>query len=685
MKRKRDLMLAGVAVLLTIILSWQGFSAMRNYALASVHQESSERLLETIRSLRVAIDQYRYLPFLLSQNRDVKQLLLVPDADNQVRVSRLLEQTNLIAGSAALLILDDQGDIVAYSNWRDTKSMRIDRYRTSPFYREALSGEQGPYFVIDKTTQRPAYYLSAPIYQNQQLIGVAVLRLNIATLREQLSNESLFYVSDSNNRLLLSSPSFEQSHTWPLDESEPQYLFDGRQINVSRYGNQYWLLQGVLLDDLQWHVGVLSSIQGANLRSVYVALSITGACMAFALLFLYLREAHLKRRSQQETVLAQRESEQRQRHIINTAQVGLITVDSVGRILSINSMVMQQFGVSQSLINQSPLTTLFADIDQFTPLKRMLDVLRRREFSPITGYEVVGQRSDGSRFPMLFSIRMMTATPETIYLVTIIDITRRKRLEHALQEANESLEQKVSDRTLALKTAQTELLQAEKMAAMGRMSTAIVHELNQPLTAMRNYLAILRQIRENSDMFSDNLQRLNLLVDRMASITGQLKTFAYKKTEVSGSIDINSVVQPVLSMFTEQMNDSGITLIVEEPSMAICVRGDQVRLEQVFVNLIGNACDALAHTVHESPTIKLSITADATWVNLVISDNGDGVSDDALAHVFEPFYTTKQMGSGLGLGLSIVDNIIRDLGGRISASNDPEGGLSISVTLPRAG
>lgn len=91
---------------------------MRNYELANLHKAGSERLLETIRSLRVAIDQYRYLPFLLSQNRDVKQLLLVPDADNQVRVSRLLEQTNLVAGSAALLILDEQGDIVAYSNWR---------------------------------------------------------------------------------------------------------------------------------------------------------------------------------------------------------------------------------------------------------------------------------------------------------------------------------------------------------------------------------------------------------------------------------------------------------------------------------------------------------------------------------------------------------------------------------------
>ncbi|QLE97347.1 sensor histidine kinase [Neptunomonas phycophila] len=684
-KRKHDLFLGGIAVLFVAFLSWQGFTTMRNYELANLHKAGSERLLETIRSLRVAIDQYRYLPFLLSQNRDVKQLLLVPDADNQVRVSRLLEQTNLVAGSAALLILDEQGDIVAYSNWRENTSLPRDRYRDAAFYREALSGEQGPYFVIDKSTMRPAYYLSAPIYQSQKLIGVAVLRLNIATLREQLSNESLFYVADANDSLLLTSPSFDQEHIWPLAPGHVELLLDGREITLGKHKGEYWLVQAVKLDDLQWQVGVLSPIQSANLRSAYVALSIAGVCMVLALLFLYLREAQLKRRSQRETVNAQRESEQRQRRIINTAQVGLITVDSAGKILSINSMVMQQFGVSQSLIERSPLTILFADIDQFSPLKRMLDVLKRREFSPITGYEVVGQRSDGSRFPMMFSIRMMSTAPETTYLVTIIDITRRKRLEHALQEANESLEQKVSERTLALKNAQAELLQAEKMAAMGRMSTAIVHELNQPLTAMRNYLAMLRQIREHPDMFNDNLQRLNQLVDRMASLTGQLKTFAYKKVEVTGAVDLQSVIPSVLTMFNAQMKANEIRSVIQMPETSIRVKGDQVRLEQVLVNLIGNACDALEEAAQDHPSVlTVTVSTELKWAHILISDNGDGVSEEALAHLFEPFYTTKSMGSGLGLGLSIVDNILRDLGGKISARNNSEGGLGVLVTLPLA-
>jgi len=512
-----------------------------------------------------------------------------------------------------------------------------------------------------------------------------VLRLNIATLREQLSNESLFYVADANDSLLLTSPSFDQEHIWPLEPGHVELLLDGREITLGKHKGEYWLVQAVKLDDLQWQVGVLSPIQSANLRSAYVALSIAGVCMVLALLFLYLREAQLKRRSQRETVNAQRESEQRQRRIINTAQVGLITVDSAGKILSINSMVMQQFGVSQSLIERSPLTILFADIDQFSPLKRMLNVLKRREFSPITGYEVVGQRSDGSRFPMMFSIRMMSTAPETTYLVTIIDITRRKRLEHALQEANESLEQKVSERTLALKNAQADLLQAEKMAAMGRMSTAIVHELNQPLTAMRNYLAMLRQIREHPDMFNDNLQRLNQLVDRMASLTGQLKTFAYKKVEVTGAVDLQSVIPSVLTMFSAQMKANEIRSVIQIPETSIRVKGDQVRLEQVLVNLIGNACDALDEAAQDHPSVlTVTVSTELKWAHILISDNGDGVSEEALAHLFEPFYTTKSMGSGLGLGLSIVDNILRDLGGKISARNNSEGGLGVLVTLPLA-
>ncbi|WP_370232815.1 sensor histidine kinase, partial [Neptunomonas phycophila] len=288
-------------------------------------------------------------------------------------------------------------------------------------------------------------------------------------------------------------------------------------------------------------------------------------------------------------------------------------------------------------------------------------------------------------FQMMFSIRMMSTAPETTYLVTIIDITRRKRLEHALQEANESLEQKVSERTLALKNAQADLLQAEKMAAMGRMSTAIVHELNQPLTAMRNYLAMLRQIREHPDMFNDNLQRLNQLVDRMASLTGQLKTFAYKKVEVTGAVDLQSVIPSVLTMFSAQMKANEIRSVIQIPETSIRVKGDQVRLEQVLVNLIGNACDALDEAAQDHPSVlTVTVSTELKWAHILISDNGDGVSEEALAHLFEPFYTTKSMGSGLGLGLSIVDNILRDLGGKISARNNSEGGLGVLVTLPLA-
>ncbi|BBB30236.1 sensor histidine kinase [Neptunomonas japonica] len=716
---RRPVIIFIIAALCSLVVSWQAYIYTRGWGLVQIHQHGSSRLLDTISALRVAIDQYRYLPFLLSQNRDVKDLLVQSNPSKVIKVSRYLEQTNLVAGSAALIVLDLKGEVVAYSNWRERGATARRYYQNAPFFLQALSGEQGRYFMVDDSATQPSYYLSAPIYHRQQLIGVSVMKLDVSALKEQLSLEYAFYVADQHGQLLFTSLALLQeaglprsglksfgvsgsefktsASAWSHGSVIDEKLFDDRDISIWKLDGKEQLNESVMLDDLKWEVGVLSPIKAAEQRAVYAGFTVAGGCLAFALLVLYLREYRLKRRSQALVLRAQRDSEQRQRYIINTAQVGLITVDKQGVIVFVNPMVMQQFGVSLSLIMGRPLAALFADIDQFTPLKRWLEGLSHGEFTPITGYEVVGRRSDGSVFPVLFSIRMMTAAPQVSYLVTMIDITRRKRLEYKLREVNESLETKVLQRTQALEAAQNELIQAEKLAALGRMSTAMVHELNQPLTAMRNYLAIIRRLSDQPGLQNENLNRVNGLVDKMALITGQLKTFAYKSAGASGLVELVFSIQHILGQYKERFVEQSIDCSFEHELTCYWVHGDEIRIEQVLVNLITNACDAMLQlpSGQISMTLRLldndrqSIDQDLEspchdWVVLNIRDTGEGATDEQLAHMFEPFYTTKSMGDGLGLGLPIVQGIVRDLGGIVDVVRNQEQGLCFSVSLPLA-
>ncbi|MBR9884086.1 MAG: PAS domain S-box protein [Oceanospirillales bacterium] len=436
-----------------------------------------------------------------------------------------------------------------------------------------------------------------------------------------------------------------------------------------------------MLDDLNWRVSVLGDARIVRQQQRIAAGAIGGAGFALALLFLYLRESRQKRVLQLEQARERALSQERQRDMISTAQVGLINVDAAGLIQFINPMAMQQFGVSLELMRNRAVEELLSG-GSSELLRETLANLGTDRFQPLTGAEMVGRRADGTLFPMMVSVRGMTDHPELGYLVTIIDISRRKRLEQALREANESLEHKVAERTRALEEAQAELVQAGKLAALGRMSASVVHELNQPLTAIRTYLAICRRQLDKPDQQRENLRQLESLIDRMALITGQLKTFAYRKPEQVGPVPVAQSIDQVLAMFRGRFGEMNLQLEYDAPESGLHLAGDQARFEQVLINLVKNACDAMQP--NPGPHIlSLTVGADDTAVTLRVADNGLGIASEHQSQLFEPFFTTKEVGSGLGLGLAIVKSIVRDLGGDIRAFNRPEGGACFELKLKR--
>lgn len=278
--------------------------------------------------------------------------------------------------------------------------------------------------------------------------------------------------------------------------------------------------------------------------------------------------------------------------------------------------------------------------------------------------------------------------------------TERRR---TLAQANKQLERRVAERTAALRgsnmelrreaaereeaqaalrRAQADLVQAGKLSALGQMSAGISHELNQPLMAIRSFAENAVQFAERGkpERAKENLTRISEMAQRMARIIQNLRAFARQESAPQTRVALGAVIEQALELTRPYLQDAGVTLHYDAPSGEIWVRGGEVRLGQVFVNLITNAVDAMAG--QETKELHVSVSDDDP-LTVNIRDTGPGI--EMPDKVFDPFYTTKSAGetAGMGLGLSISYGIVQSFGGQIKGSNWADDGALFSVTLER--
>ena len=257
-----------------------------------------------------------------------------------------------------------------------------------------------------------------------------------------------------------------------------------------------------------------------------------------------------------------------------------------------------------------------------------------------------------------------------------------QRESEILRDLNTRLQREISEREKMQKTlevAEQSLAQSSKLAALGEMSAAVSHELNQPLAAMKTYLAgaALLIRRNRTDEALAAFDRIDGLIERMGAITRQLKSYARKGDARSQPLDMSDALTSALSMMEPQLKHSNVRIRQILPDQSVLVIGDRMRIEQVLVNLLRNALDALKSV--SDPEIEVILSKGET-VTLSVRDNGPGIND--LDLLFEPFHTTKEPGDGVGLGLAISSGIVADFGGRITARNASDGGAVFEVTLP---
>ncbi len=265
-----------------------------------------------------------------------------------------------------------------------------------------------------------------------------------------------------------------------------------------------------------------------------------------------------------------------------------------------------------------------------------------------------------------------------------------------LEQAHNQLEQRVQTRTVdlqhqieerqraevALRAAQDKLVQAAKLAMLGQLSASVAHELNQPLSAIRSYAgnAQLLLQRDATTDVAANLSAITQLVARMARISAQLKQFARKSSGECVPVSLAAAIQVSAQLWQRELEQAGVALQIA--ATRVQVLADATRLEQVLVNLIGNALQALIAAQTSQPSINIQVHCAEGFCYVTVSDNGPGIPDAQLIQIFDPFFTTRR--AGLGLGLAISQQIIEHSGGTLTVARARSGGAAFTFSLPLA-
>lgn len=383
-------------------------------------------------------------------------------------------------------------------------------------------------------------------------------------------------------------------------------------------------------------------------------------------------------------------------------QDAVLVTDSEGRVILATEPRWRGFMVDEALAVQDPPSAISralqatADLAQNPPdaYLRGEAVMKTEARVPFRGWKIVTFTAYDSVRERVNGVLALEIMGFAILMAMTFYVMSRRALSQSagfqresaeLRALNLRLQREIAEREKVQKdlaVAELTLAQSSKLAALGEMSAAVSHELNQPLAAMKTYLAGARLLlqRKRPEEALSSFQRIDDLIERMGAITRQLKSYARKGGEAFEPVDLRSATSSALSMMEPQLKSRVVKITRTLPRQPVMVMADRIRLEQVIINLLRNALDATKD--RQGPQIEILLAAGDT-ATLTVRDNGSGIVD--LDNLFEPFYTTKKPGEGVGLGLAISSGIVTDLGGRLTARNAEGGGAVFEMQLPILG
>jgi two-component system sensor kinase FixL len=369
---------------------------------------------------------------------------------------------------------------------------------------------------------------------------------------------------------------------------------------------------------------------------------------------------------------ALQEREARLRSILETAPDAIIVIDERGTMESYSSAAERLFGfTAEEAIGQNVKILMPAPYRERHDgyLQHYLDTGERKIIG--IGRVVVGQRKDSTTFPMELAVGEVMTGGRRLFTGFIRDLTERQMNESRMQEL------------------QSELLHMSRVSDVGQMASAIAHELNQPLTAILNYVQAIRRIMVSEGLplplkVAGAMDKAVVQATRASAIVQHLRSFI-RKGETERSVeDLNKIVSEATALGLVGAKETGISVRVELSGEPLIVFIDKIQIQQVVFNLVRNAIEAMGEA---SPPRSLLVSAapaklpdDDTMAEVSVTDSGPGLAPQVQEHLFQPFVTTKE--KGMGLGLSICQSIIDGHGGRLEAIPNAERGVTFRFTLP---
>ena len=553
-----------------------------------VQNNQLDRFSEYISS---KLDKYTHIPQLLSKDRELQDALISPTNSAQIEVTnRYLEQVNQVIQAADTYLLDRKGTTIAASNWNISRSFIGRNFSWRPYFQEAMKGETSQYFALGSTSGLRGYYYSYPITIAAEVIGVAVVKMDLSLIEDNWRGKRDFVLlTDKDNVVFMTN--------------KPDWLFKS--------------------------LTTLSDTQKNRIKNSQQYLDTTIRSLGF-------------------------------KNDVSLDQ-GKLTSADTNRLLG-------DYLYSSKALTHLPLT-----IRVLTPQAHLVWVA-------------------------LAYIAILALVFSVAYLTILLVYNRKlkhRQLERVQSEAKQKLEFQVMARTAelhaeigermrtetVLRHTQEELIQAAKLAVLGQMSASISHELNNPLAAIRSFADNGRRYlqKQKLDKVDGNLLRISALTERMAKISDQLRSYARKTDRTDQTLTaIQPVIDATIELMAPQFKSNMVSLSSTISSHLPKVHINSIQLEQVLVNLLTNAIHALAGL--ETKSVQISVTEDDHFLVIDIHDNGPGIGNLDAQQLFEPFYTTKK--NGLGLGLSISYQIIEAMKGSLAYRSSHLGGACFSIRLP---
>jgi PAS domain S-box-containing protein len=356
--------------------------------------------------------------------------------------------------------------------------------------------------------------------------------------------------------------------------------------------------------------------------------------------------------------------------LIDTANAPIFGIDAQGKINEWNQQAQNITGFSRAEVMGRDLVANFITDDYKASVGEILEkALKGKETE---NFEFPLFTKSGDRVDVL--LNSTTRRDASGQIVGVVGVGQD------ITELNKVRVEQETERKLAA----AQIIQSSKLATLGEMATSVAHELNQPLNVIRmaagnSRRKISKGIAE-PEYLNDKLKRIEEQTARAAAIIDHMRMFGREAKERPEPVDPRNVVMNALSLMGEQLRLAGIEIATELPEDCSFILGHTIQMEQVILNLLTNSRDAMAESGKEAK-ITLRVFEDDKGVHITSEDTGGGIPEDVLSRIFEPFYTTKEMGKGTGLGLSVSYGIVRDMYGTIVAEN-VDNGARFTITLP---